>query len=83
MKTTQHKAMKSETVAERAVRGALAGYIHAERTVIETRKRFQVVTAGTPPLVAVIATVEYTIRKAAIDTMLRRERAASKKKGKK
>ena len=70
---------KTESVAERAVRGALAGYVYAERKVVKIVEE-SVTMEGTDVYVVFgyRATVEYFVPISSIDTMLKREKADRK-----
>lgn len=78
---TQTRAEK-QSVAQRAVKAALAGFIHSKRE-IEGPAMFNVTHydyAGEPVPPGVYANVRLFIPKKSIDTMLRRERAAKRRK---
>jgi len=62
---------KGESVAERAVRGALAGYIHCERT---PGMIFNRLNGG------YCCSVLYVIPESSVKTMLRRERSHAREK---
>lgn len=67
---------KPETVAERAVRGYLAGYIYSERNIDEL---FETEDYSTRRPTGVLAVVSIRIPQRSINDMLRRERAQAKK----
>lgn len=70
---------KPETVAERAVRGALAGYIYSERTIVRIDdESVGTNMPGSSVFIGYRATVEYFVPVKSINDMLRRERAQAR-----
>jgi len=72
-----------ESVAERAVRGAMAGYVYCERKIVRVDELRIGIQWDGAPSIGYEAMVRVFIPKKAVNEMLRREQAAKKRVGKK